>query len=861
MIVTVLALAAALAALEFVELRRGMGQAREQARGDALAVTSALAQGVGGFLADLDHVLTELASNPEVRPLDPTLCSEPMVRVLPYLRYAVNILAVDLNGEVRCSGDGEISAMASTPALRYDDRDWFQAVQARDALFASGPLRGRYSGRWVSVVARPILGADGEFLGAVAITVDLDRFQGFLAGAGTPQNTLLTLADGGVHILARSAPGSVGIGDTLPHDNPEVDIFQPGGGSLVTEDADGVERVFAWHQIPGSTWVIFAGTPTDAVLGPAFAALRRDVFWALLITGLLLALVTWTYGTVTRSLSRLVQGTRAAALGDPSRVPMEGPREVVEVGRQFKQTLEARAEAERDARAAELRWHSVTENAAFGVAVVDGDGDIVESNPALVTLLEEPSGDLGGAPFVEIFWDEDRGRVILDGLLEGDRLLAAEERFRTREGNLRTVRLTGRRAEAPEGGFRLEVFAEDITAQEDLKVQLLQSQKMEAVGRLAGGVAHDFNNLLTVIQGHAEIMLAAAETPIPRRRNAKEIVQAAERASNLTNQLLAFSRHGGIESPTDVDLNQLVRGMERMCRRLIGEHIRMHLELQPIPPVTIDPTRFEQVVLNLVVNARDAMPEGGVLTLSTTFREHGSTAIATRADEEPANTGWVILSVQDTGSGIAPEVRERIFDPFFTTKAPGQGSGLGLSTVYGIVSSAGGEIGIDSAPGQGTVFRVGLPPARSGTATEPAAGAQPTLPSSPDSGTILVVEDEQQVREIIVSVLGEVGFNTIEARDGKEGLELVRSRGDELDLVVTDVIMPRLQGPEMVAEFRDQFPTLPVVFTSGYAEGRIEMEALEEVGDAFLAKPFRPTVLLEVVREALRSRQELETRS
>jgi signal transduction histidine kinase/ActR/RegA family two-component response regulator len=382
-------------------------------------------------------------------------------------------------------------------------------------------------------------------------------------------------------------------------------------------------------------------------------------------------------------------------------------------------------------------------------------------------------------------------------------------------------------------------------ARGELEEQLRHAQKMEAIGRLSGGIAHDFNNLLTAIRGYSELLLKAL-TGSPLRADVEEIFNAAERAATLTGQLLAFSRRQ-ILSPEIVSLNQRVTDMTRMLNRLIGEHIAIDLRLATdLWSVRADAAQLEQVVVNLALNARDAMPDGGRLAIETANQEIPPPH-AKRLEIAPG--AFVELRVRDTGVGIAPEVQGRIFEPFFTTKPKGAGTGLGLSMVYGFVRQSGGAVSVTSTPGRGTTFSLLLP-----RVDDTTANRTPTpknlLAQAKGSGTILIAEDERALRRLSATVLGQAGYQTLEASDGQQALDLYTVHAKSIVMVVTDVVMPRMGGIELARRLRQMKPTLPLLFVTGYVE---QGEALHESagGMPVLLKPFSPDALLQAVASAL----------
>jgi nitrogen-specific signal transduction histidine kinase/CheY-like chemotaxis protein len=384
----------------------------------------------------------------------------------------------------------------------------------------------------------------------------------------------------------------------------------------------------------------------------------------------------------------------------------------------------------------------------------------------------------------------------------------------------------------------------DVSEQAALRERLRESQRMESIGRLAGGVAHDFNNLLTVITGYSDLVLGSRQLPASLRDDLEQVRTAGERAAALTGQLLAFSRRQVMQLQP-VDLNEVVRGMQGMLRRLIGEDLQLVVSLDSdLDSIVADPGQVEQVILNLAANARDAMPSGGVLTLETSKVD--------AVEDGPAGAGsgaYGRLSMTDTGSGMDAETRSRIFEPFFTTKNLGRGTGLGLATVYGIVMQSGGFLTVDSAPGSGSRFEVHFPVAACDPEGE-SAGSTPAVSIRGDE-TVLLVEDETAVREMARSGLEALGYRVLPAADGDEALEIARRQGAALDIVVSDVVLPGASGPEVVDRLRRLHPRIRVLLMSGYTDDLIARKGRLDDEVPFLQKPFTAGRLAGRIREVI----------
>ena len=390
-----------------------------------------------------------------------------------------------------------------------------------------------------------------------------------------------------------------------------------------------------------------------------------------------------------------------------------------------------------------------------------------------------------------------------------------------------------------------QALEEQLGAFEHTQAQLRQAQKMEAVGRLAGGVAHDFNNLLTVIAGRAALLLMELPAEDPKRRDIDLITHTADRASALTRQLLALSRKQVLQ-PRILDLNELVESLEPILQRLIGEHIELHvLPAADAAAVKADPTQIEQVLLNLTVNARDAMPTGGTLTIELSQVPAGQLQF----DEgDPVGPG-VSLVVWDTGTGMTPDVQAHMFEPFFTTKGPGQGTGLGLATVYGIIKQSGGHVSVESDLGHGTTFMIWLPRVENPAPVDGPSRGSAELGEGRE--TILLVEDEDGVRELAREVLQGHGYTVIEARDGESALRIVEHRGERLHLLLTDVVMPKMGGRDLVRRLITRYPDVKVLYMSGYPDGALGEHGVLEPGAILLQKPFTPRGLADKVRQVL----------
>jgi two-component system cell cycle sensor histidine kinase/response regulator CckA len=499
----------------------------------------------------------------------------------------------------------------------------------------------------------------------------------------------------------------------------------------------------------------------------------------------------------------------------------------------------------------ERLYRSTFDAAPVGIVHVGLDGQWLRVNQRLCDLLGYSREELQSIGVQELIQSEEAVgeaeslRQMAAGTL--DRHVVDEKRYRRRDGSFVWARVNISVHRDAEGQSHFISVIEDITERRILEAQIRQANKMDAVGQLASGVAHDFNNLLTVILGFAELVTGDVAISTQHGKDLGEIIKAAQRATGLTKQLLAFSRQQVLHA-APLDVNGLITEMTGMLRRLIGEHIEVTLALAPDLSLALaDRGQLEQVVMNLMVNARDAMPGGGRVTIETTDVELENSSF----HEETIMQGrYVMLAITDTGSGMTKETRQRLFEPFFTTKETGKGTGLGLSTTYGIVKQSKGYIWVYSEPGQGTTFKVYLPRSNRDAPSQ-VAGAVVTAPVKGASETVLLVEDEVGVRQLSKRILDNAGYRVLQAANGDDAERLFASHADSIDLVVTDVIMPGCGGPELLRRLQVRAPALRVLYMSGYTDQSVAHKAGIDRGLPFVHKPFTAAEFVRQVREAL----------
>ncbi|MBV9491308.1 MAG: PAS domain S-box protein [Verrucomicrobia bacterium] len=501
-------------------------------------------------------------------------------------------------------------------------------------------------------------------------------------------------------------------------------------------------------------------------------------------------------------------------------------------------------------RESERRFRSVLDHASDLITVINADGVIRYQSPSVERVLGYRPTDLVHRSAFEFVHPEDtvRARASLQRALSDPPVKTpVEYRFRHRSGEWLVLQSVGQKMPVEADRELLVVNSRDVTGQKRIEAQLRQAQKMEAIGQLAGGVAHDFNNLLSVIIGHGELLARSLPANDAARESLTEIARAAERGAALTRQLLAFSRQQVLE-PRVLDLNAAITDAEKMLRGLLGENLRLTAVLQPnLLPVRVDPGQLLQVIINLAVNARDAMPEGGIVTLETREVELGGAYVEAHQEVLPGR--YVMLAVSDTGCGMTAEVQAHVFEPFFTTKPMGQGTGLGLAVVHGIVKQSGGHISVASQAGRGTTFHVYLPAAQEAIEPDAEVLAMPRL--APAKETILLAEDEDPVREITALLLEALGYQVLKAATGKEALRLTEISQEKIDLLMADVVMPGMGGRELAEILRARNPGLKVLFQSGYMDDALIRHGLLQPGVAFLQKPLMPDLLARKLRELL----------
>ena len=715
-------------------------------------------------------------------------------------------------------------AQTSTATLQYADLGWAEAI-----LIELGTPADYEQALITHVVRAP--GDEKVFLVSIPIHSGKD-LDGMIVGVFSVQETIDT-------ILNQTVP----IGHS-------ISIFD-GHEQIYSRDFTDVHKGKGWKvdsviPLQNVKWQMEI-RPSQALLDQGRSYLPEVILAGGTLMALLLALAILLAQTAR---------TRTAA--------------VLVANQEMKREITERKRTEDALRKSEERFRAFVQQSSEGIWCYEAEqpipitlaaseqielfhryGYLAECNDAMAHMYEASSADeLIGARVNDLLPLDEANRQYLEAFINsGYRMVDAETHEIDKHGHQRFFlnNLVG----IVENGFLLRAWGSqrEITERKTLEQQLLQSQRMEAVGRLAGGIAHDFNNLLTAIIGYSDLLLMDLNGNHAARSSAEEVKKAGQRAAGLTRQLLAFSSRQVLK-PKVMELNSVVEDMDKMLRRLIGEDIELITVLEGSSGrVKADPGQIEQVIMNLVVNARDAMPRGGKLTIETADIELDDLYTRKHMEVEPGS--YVMLAISDTGHGMDKETQSHIFEPFFTTKGAGQGTGLGLSTVYGIIRQSGGNIWVYSEPGRGTTFKVYLPRVEDEADEYEAQACREE--SNKGSETILLVEDEDSVRRLASEILQMNGYKVFEARRGSEAIEICEREHGPINMMVTDVVMPRMSGPQLADHLAEVRPRMKVLYMSGYTDSSIINHGVLESSTAFLQKPFTPSSLLNKVREILSS--------
>jgi two-component system, cell cycle sensor histidine kinase and response regulator CckA len=629
-------------------------------------------------------------------------------------------------------------------------------------------------------------------------------------------------------------------------------------------DYRGVAVMAAMQKIPSLDSVVVCKVDREEALADFHRTVRLQIMAAAATLVVYVGLILWRRrNAVAREMKQklahqqaiLTERVRTEALlrtvNDSLETKVaERTAQLAKANERLRLELDEREKAEQALRTSEERYRDLIENAGDIIYTHDLQGNFTSLNKAGERCLGYTRDEILGTNIEQIVAAEHRelARQMTRPPRRDPEANTYELETISKDGRRLILEVRPRVIYEDETAVGVQGIARDLTERKRLEQQFLQAQKMEAVGRLAGGIAHDFNNLLTIILGYCEVALDQLPQESRFSQQLMEVKKAGKRAAALTAQLLAFSRRQ-VVTPQVLDLDIVVSDMESMLRRLIGEDINLTTKLGLGPGrVKADRGQIEQVILNLAVNSRDAMPLGGSLTIETASADVGETGAPPQVPIKPGH--YVVLQVSDTGHGMDAETQAHIFEPFFTTKEKDKGTGLGLATTYGIVKQAGGYVWAESAPGRGTTFKILLPQEDGVTSREPKPDPSPAQ-LRPGAESILLVEDEEMVRLLLREVLQRSGYKILEARRGDEGLRIAEQTREPIHLLVTDVIMPQMGGAELARRLASGHPETQVLFMSGYTDGALSHDEVFPEDAAFLQKPFTPDVLARKVREVL----------
>ncbi len=865
LLIALLAVVPALVAIVYLQSVE-RARVREGVLADNLRLARLAASEQASVFDGARRLLETLGAIPALLADDRPGCDAILTNVLRGHADFVNLTMASRDGELLCA-----AAPTDSRLLRSAEaRAWYQRALATRSTVLGEPQLSATTGREAIIVALPLLDADGAVDRIVAATISLDQLSRTASQVQLPAGATLTLFDRSMRILARWPDGRSWTGKLVPDSG--VQQLLAAGASEDVREATGVDGVLRLYTtVPVATSFdagLYLGIGVDDAT--AFAASRGilrqylELLAIVLLAGVGAAAIggqTFVVGpakVLKDVANRLAAGdlsARAQLAGG-----VGGISELAESVNAMAAALDER-QRERDQagatlRDAEERLRFALNASRMGVWEANLQNDESHWSETCEAMHGLAPGTFGGTlqAYLDLILPDDRAaaeQTISQAIASHT---AAELEYRTvwPDGSVHRISTTSRFFYDADGvPVRGAGVSIDVTERRLLEEQLRQSMKMEAVGQLAGGVAHDFNNLLTIITGNTELALAALPADAGVREDLEHVQAAADRAAQLTRQLLAFSRKQVLRVEP-VHVNTLVEDIAPMLRRLIGEDISMEFVSDGSNAVTVaDHSQLEQALINLAVNARDAMPSGGSLRIVTEIVQLDGATIS-RKGYDVESGSYVKLTVADTGIGMSHEVLERAFEPFFTTKAVGKGTGLGLPSVYGTVKQFGGHIGIESGRGHGTAVTILLPCVSNDESPARADVLETSSATVPGSATVLVVEDEDSVRQLAGRILSRAGFTVLHAANGDEALERSRSYPGEIHLVLSDVVMPGMSAARLIGELRSERPRIASLLMSGYPNDEILRKGVRRQDFALIEKPFTGEALVEKVRQALR---------
>jgi PAS domain S-box-containing protein len=817
-------LCAALPALTMIlyEQASDRAQARADAVENALRLARLAAEEQAAVLGGVNRLLSTLALFPALQDDDPAACRALLPAVLRDHRAYINLFVVRGDGMPFCLAKPLQNPSNDSPA----HSTWFVRTIGTRAFTFGEPQISRTNGKPDVVLAQPIVGRSGRIERVVAAAVGLDQLNAAFGHTRLPAGATMALTDREGKVLARMPASGGLIGRQHPNFQSLRELASDGRTAMrESAGTDGVTRMFTVIPLPteiDSGLFVTLDIESSAVFPAANRLLLRHT-------------ILFGFAAICAVIAVLV-GTRRLVVK-----PVDAMRNEIEQERDI---------AEQARHDTEERMRFALDAAHVGVWEANLKTAVAYWNETSEAMHGLPQGTFGRSlsAFLDCVHQDDRARVI-DTI---ERATAehqnAELEYRTiwPDGTERRIAATCRFFYEDDGTpARGAGVSIDVTEQRSLEEQFRQAQKMEAVGRLAGGIAHDFNNMLMAILGNAELLLDQLPKGDRKRADVDEITKAAQRAAALTHQLLAFSRKQ-ILAPKVLHLGDVVTGVAPMLRRLLGESIDLRTTVADRHHVKADAGQLEQVLMNLSVNARDAMKDGGRLTIETSDVELDAAYV--RVHPRVQLGRYVMVAISDTGHGMDASTKKRIFEPFFTTKPVGQGTGLGLATVYGIVEQSGGHIAVDTEPGHGTTFMVYLPETDE---APPVAADVRRLDAPRGDERILLVEDEMLVRELVTRVLTRQGYHVDAIDSPARAIAFADAHRSDIDLILTDVVLPGMSGPAMITELRDHLVAPAVIYMSGYTDDATVTVRSLGPDAVFLQKPFTSGDLATTVRTVL----------
>ncbi len=817
---------------------------RASAEQNALDHASALADRLDSRFGSVETVLLTLAHSVSPNPRD-SLRNDKLLRVvakeLPkeFAHFAAITSGGRAIGTSDTLPDGNRKPIFASPAVG-DTLLGFD-IQGPTRLYKTqGPL--------AIAISREDTSAGVRVIGLVTIA----RLQREFSGSAMPSGSITTIMDSHGTVIFRSREPSTWLGKDVSKTPFFAALRSRTAGTAAVTDLDGVNVFSGFVTARHVPWTVHVGTPQIL----AFAKQSAD-FWRAIGFGALALLVAivlaWTQATrIIVPMRTVVRDAALLSKGDLShRSTLAASQDEIGVLSNALNAMAETLEKREDAlRKSEMRFRAIIEKVDDMIVIVSPSGTRQYVSPAMSRNLGYSQEELLALSAQEMVHPSDWPgvRELLQAVqLSPGASVSGQARYRHRDGSWRIFDGVIINLLDVPGVEGIVVNLRDVTEQAALEGELRQAQKMESVGQLAGGVAHDFNNLLTVISGRIDFLVGAPNIDEEQQGDLAEIKKAAERAAELTRQLLAFSRKQLLQ-PRVLDLNHTLDEFEPMLRRLIGEDIRIKIvHGAELGSIGADPGQLQQILMNLALNARDAMPSGGLITFRTSNEIAGDGAGLPAMPTGPGE--YVMLEVTDTGLGMDPATQARIFEPFFTTKGQGKGTGLGLSTVYGIVKQSGGGISVASTPHAGTVFRVYFPRAAGFALAQGAETSHDVSLSGTE--TILLVEDDKSVRNLVERVLKSRGYDVLAAEGGSNALQLASDVDLAVDMVLTDIVMPEMSGRELVDALHTDRPSLRVLYMSGYTDDEIIRRGLNDPGISFIQKPFTAEKLAMQVRKVL----------